>query len=178
MHSRRFSLSLATASLLAITACTAEPQAGNLDHSQYWQRVSASSATYLRGPKAQQILNRDISRCVTELRELERLGTLKDAIPAHPSGRVLDPDEKRGADSWDTPERDGHLLAEHTDYHDFDSCMRAKGWERIKYVPYDIDEEAKLNYLNHHVATRDSYTPAGKKGKSSTSSGDFDDLNE
>ena len=29
---------------------------------QYWQRVNSSSTIFLRGPKAQQILNRDIAR--------------------------------------------------------------------------------------------------------------------
>ena len=48
---------------------------------QYWQRVHTSSALYLRGPKAQQMLNRNIARCVVELRELERLGAVKNAIP-------------------------------------------------------------------------------------------------
>ncbi|MCB1839868.1 MAG: hypothetical protein KDI61_06380, partial [Alphaproteobacteria bacterium] len=89
---------------------------------QYWQRVSTSSAIFLRGPKAQQMLNRDIARCVVELRELERLGAVKNAIPEYADGLVLSEDEMRLA-GWDTPERDEQLFAEHSDYQDFEGCM-------------------------------------------------------
>lgn len=134
--------------LLALTACVGD--APHLDNGQYWQRVNMSDAIYAQGPKAQQMLNRDISRCVTELRELERLGTIKNAIPTDFEGRVLDPDEKAMND-WDTPERDQHLLAEHGDYHDFESCMLDKGWERVKHVPYDVAERAEDNYYAANV---------------------------
>ncbi len=121
---------------------------------QYWQRVSASSALYLRGPKAQQMLNRDIARCVTELRELERLGAVRDAIPDYVDGIVLTETEARLA-GWDTPERDEELFAEHSDYIDFEGCMIAKGWERIKYVPFDVDEQAQENYKRTHTKYRE-----------------------
>ncbi len=157
----RFSLTLGVLATLALPACSSasKPEIGE---SQYWQRVSASSAAYIRGPKAQQILNRDIARCVVELRELERLGSITSAIPTDSHGRILDPAHDLSADDWDTPERDGALLAEHGDYHDFDSCMLTGGWERIKYVPFDVAEKAQLNYLSHHVATRDHYTESGR----------------
>ncbi len=120
---------------------------------QYWQRVSTSSALYLRGPKAQQMLNRDIARCVTELRELERLGAVKDAIPEYAKGIVLSTDEAEMA-GWDTPERDKELFAEHSDYIDFEGCMIAHGWERIKYVPFDVINQANENYKDTHTSYR------------------------
>ncbi len=178
MQIKRAPVILGLTVLLGLSACNTEPKR-DIDNSQYWQRVSASSATWLRGPKAQQVLNRDISRCVTELRELEHLGSLKGAIPTDTNGRVLDPDYDTEADGWDEPERMGHLLAEHSDYHDFETCMLAKGWERTKFVPYDVSEEAKMNYHRHHVATRDEYGSSGKmKKKNDHKAGDFDNLNE
>ncbi len=146
------------------------------ERGQYWQRVHASSALYLRGPKAQQMLNRDIARCVTELRELERLGAVKDAIPEYLDGLVLSKDEAKLA-GWDTPERDKELFAEHSDYIDFEGCMLAKGWERIKYVPFDIAEQAQENYKRTHTQYR--YKAIGKKKyRSNDNSGDFDHLND
>lgn len=142
---------------------------------QYWQRVSASSAIYTRGPKAQQILNRDIARCVVELRELERLGAIKDAIPEYAEGIVLADAEAELA-GWDTPERDDELYAEHSDYSDFEGCMLEKGWERIKYVPFEEAAQARDNYLSSHSEYRKKYkdNEAGYKKQQ----GDYDHLNE
>ena len=137
---------------------------------QYWQRVNTSSSIYLRGPKAQQILNRDIARCVVELRELERLGAVKDAIPEYAEGLVLSKDEMKLA-GWDTPKRDDQLFAEHSDYHDFEGCMLAKGWERTKFVPYDVAYDARGDYLDSHVRYG-----ASKKKKLKKKS-DYDNLN-
>ena len=96
------------------------------------------------------MLNRDISRCVVELRELERLGTLKDAIPTDLYGKTLDPNELALRD-YDAPERDKHLFAEHSDYADFESCMFDKGWERVEHAPYDVARVGRQNYLRAHV---------------------------
>ncbi|PCK00393.1 MAG: hypothetical protein COA45_01020 [Zetaproteobacteria bacterium] len=141
---------------------------------QYWQRVHTSSAIYLRGPKAQQMLNRNIARCVTELRELERLGAVKDAIPEYADGLVLSTEEAELA-GWDTPERDKELFAEHSDYIDFEGCMIAKGWERIQYVPFDVAGEARENYKMTHQKTR---VETRKKGYGSKRVKDYDNLNE
>ncbi|MEM6780393.1 MAG: hypothetical protein AAF569_00860 [Pseudomonadota bacterium] len=130
------SLSLATLALSA-TACTGP----TFRDAQYWQRMDSTSALYLQGPKAQQGLHQDISRCSAELNELKRLGSLKKAIPA-------DPDDKNGMVSWDTPNRDGYRYAEHLDYTDFETCMRTKGWERVEHLPYDIADEARDNWVD------------------------------
>ncbi len=145
---------------------------------QYWQRVHTSSALYLRGPKAQQMLNRNIARCVTELRELERLGAVKDAIPEYVEGLVLSEDEAKLA-GWDAPERDKELFAEHSDYIDFEGCMLAKGWERIKYVPFDVVKDARDNYKNTHTSYRKEARTGGYKiKKSSRRGGDYSNLND
>lgn len=139
---------------------------------QYWQRVSTSSALYLRGPKAQQMLNRDIAKCVVELRELERLGAVRDAIPEYAEGLVMSEEEAR-LNGWDTPERDRDLYAEHEDYIDFEGCMLSKGWERIKYVPYDTAGQAQENYKRTHVEYRREQESRAKSKKS-----DYSHLND
>ncbi len=146
---------------------------------QYWQRVHSSSTLYLRGPKAQQLLNRHIAQCVTELRELERLGAVKNAIPHYAEGYVMSEDEAKLA-GYDTPERDKELFAEHSDYIDFEGCMMARGWERIKYVPYDVVARANENYKLTHTQYREE-TRKKKYSQYSTSEeekGDYDHLND
>jgi hypothetical protein len=140
---------LGFSALVGLAACSSV----EMDDGQYWQRVTPSESIYAEGPKAQQMLNRDISRCVVELRELEALGSIKHSIPTDANGKILDPDEKDKdtLEDWDTPERDGYLLAEHKDYSDFDGCMLASGWERIKYVPYDVSERSQRNWYKAHV---------------------------
>ncbi|MEZ5918939.1 MAG: hypothetical protein R3D66_03165 [Alphaproteobacteria bacterium] len=145
----RSSLIFSLSAILALGACAVGPQK-KLEDAQYWQRVSVSESAYLQGPKAQQILNRDISRCVTELRELERLGALKEAIPADMNGRVLDPDAQ-ALHREDTPEREGDLLMEDYEYHDFETCMLTAGWERVTYLPYSVAERAREDYLDAHI---------------------------
>lgn len=168
----RFFLSLAfvlTASLPSFAGVNDE-----IEHKgQYWQRVNASSALYLRGPKAQQILNRAIARCVVELRELERLGSVRDAIPAYVDGIVLDPTEARLA-GWDAPERDKELFLEHSNYIDFEGCMIDKGWERVKYLPFDEVEQADENYLKTHTDYRNNSRNVKSTKKSRK---DYDHLN-
>lgn len=145
-RSRNF---LALALICAFVAgCSAAP---DYYGAQFWQRASVSDATYQQGPKAQQMLNRDIGRCVTELRELERLGSIKNAIPTDIDGKVRDPDEQILADH-DSSDRDGMLLSEHGNYHDFGGCMTDKGWERVKHVPYDVAESGRVNFFKSHVA--------------------------
>jgi hypothetical protein len=144
---------LGLTALIGLSACGTPINYEIANGGQYWQRKNVSESVYQQGPKAQQMLNRDIARCVTELRELERLGAVKNAIPTDIKGRVLDPDQKDLAD-WDTPERDQYLFAEQGDYYDFETCMLAKGWERILHVPYDVAKQARENYLDAHVDYR------------------------
>ncbi len=135
---------------VALMGCTSKKL---VNTPQYWQRNHASESAYLNGPKAQQILNRDIARCVTELKELERLDQIKDAIPVDSQGRVLDPDELQMYRA-DNPNRDGALLSEQLDYQDFEGCMQYKGWERTEFVPYNGVLRAEDNYYENHIDTR------------------------
>ncbi len=124
-----------------------------IENAKYWQRSSASSALHLQGPKAQQILHADIATCVNEISELEKLGEIRRAVPAnYNSGNVI---EHRSAsqqklDQYDTPQRDGFLYSEHLDYHDFETCMNAKGWERLEHLPYQEADLARKNYLERY----------------------------
>ena len=60
-------LALLSLSTLSLAACQVPPK---LEDAQYWQRKNATSALYLRGPKAQQTLHQAIANCVTEIDEL------------------------------------------------------------------------------------------------------------
>lgn len=132
--------------LVVMSGCSNHPQ---LDNAQYWQRKNVSESVYLRGTKAQQILNQDIAACVTELKELERLGQIKDAIPTQ-YGHVMAPHEIEMLEN-DSPERDGALFAEQTNYHDFNGCMRSKGWERTYKVSFDTMQRARETYEKNHI---------------------------
>lgn len=141
-------LVLLSVSTMALAACQTIYK---LEDAQYWQRKNASSALYLRGPKAQQTLHQDISTCVNEISELERMAPLREALPADTqNGRVP---EQNSADAkmrrWDTPKRDGHLYAEHFNYTDFEGCMDYKGWERVEALPYDQATTARDNYMEN-----------------------------
>jgi hypothetical protein len=164
---------------MALGACTSHSPREIVDKGQYWQRASVSDAAYTQGPKAQQMLNNDIATCVSELRELERLGQLRDAIPANPhDGRVMSSDEL-ALNAYETPERTKYLLSEHGNYHDFETCMIAKGWERVKYVPYSVAHESRKNYMKNHVDYE--YEPPAHYGHETAQTqedGVYNDLNE
>lgn len=130
---------LSLAIFLFLTGCASRP---NLENAQYWQRKETSSALYLQGPKAQQMLHQDVAGCTNEISELQRVGALRRAIPAN---RADDGALAR----HDTPERDGYLRMEHSNYHDFETCMTAKGWERVEYLPYAQADRAQKNYLEN-----------------------------
>lgn len=147
MKFKTFSLAVLSVSALAmLAACNVPPK---LEKAQYWQRKNATSALYLRGPKAQQTLHKDIADCVTEIDELERLGPLREALPADTqNGKVPDPNSGEGRlRKWDTPKRDGALYAEHFDYTDFEGCMDYRGWERVESLPYDQAKTARDDYM-------------------------------
>lgn len=142
---------LLLSSLLALTVLPACQTPFKMEDAQYWGRKNASSALYLRGPKAQQILHVDISRCVNEISELERVGALREAIPADTrNGQVPDVRTPQGKMAkWDSPKRDGYLYNEHLPYTDFETCMDAKGWERVESLPYGQGDIARSDYLRN-----------------------------
>jgi hypothetical protein len=147
MSRKSVSIVLSATALLTLCACGFEPV---MEDAKYWQRSNVSEATYMEGPKAQQMLQRDIARCVTDLRERELLYALRNSTPGdvtYEDGRVPDPSTPPGQlEQWETPARNGALYAEHSDYHDFESCMVAKGWERVEYLPYDVAKKSRETY--------------------------------
>jgi len=151
MITKRFTLVLMGVALVGLTACSSGTIMDALKYDgDYWQRTNVSEAVYQEGPKTQQMLHRDISRCVTELREEDRLTSLRSSLPGdnNTSGNPPDPATAQGdLNQWATPERDGYLLAEMSDYHDFEQCMQAKGWQRMEHVPYDVATKSRQNYI-------------------------------
>ncbi len=144
----RLPILVLTVSALSLTACSSERK---LESAQYWQRSNATSALYLEGPKAQQGLHQDIATCTNEINELVRLGAVRRALPADTvGGQVPDPSTPEGRMAgWESPQRDGYLRAEHSDYHDFETCMTSKGWERVEYLPYTTADRARKEYLEN-----------------------------
>lgn len=136
--------------LILTAACsTYSPK---IEDARYWQRQSVSSSLYMRGPKAQQMLHTDIAGCTNDIRELERLGAIRDVMPTNYNhGNTMEPRTaaKAELDEWDTPERDGYLYSEHLDYHDFETCMYAKGWERVEYLSHTDIDKARDEYLDN-----------------------------
>jgi hypothetical protein len=149
-------LSLTYLSTLALSACGGYGLYKNpkMEKAEYWQRQNASSAIYMQGPKAQQLLHKNIANCTVEIRELQNLGEIRRAIPAnYNNGNSLNGERtasQKTLDGWDTPERDGYLRSEHLDYTDFESCMYAKGWERAEYLPYTDADKARTDYKKRY----------------------------
>lgn len=112
------------------------------ERADYWQRSDSVSALYLTGPKAQHQLNKDIAACVAEVKELVRLGSIRQATP--PAGVAMEPGLRAG---WNGPTRDGPLYTEYTDFQDFDGCMKYKGWDRVNYVRPLTARAASQNYV-------------------------------
>lgn len=131
--------------LLAVTAaCTPFQQPVG---EAYWQRVESSSALYMKGPKAQQMLDENIATCVREIDELVELEALRETTPPDTHGEYHRALKASGdLDHFDTPLRYGDMKVSHTNFHDFESCMRDKGWERVRYVRYQTALDANKTY--------------------------------
>ena len=113
----------------------------------YWQRVEDSSALYMTGPKAQQRLEENLASCVREVDELVELDALREATPPDTNSDYRRALKASGdLDYYDTPTRLGEKKVAHTDYHDFEGCMRVKGWERVTVVRYQADRKSQQNY--------------------------------
>lgn len=143
---KKYVLGMVAVSALAVTACQMTPK---MDDADYWQRKSATSSLYLRGPKAQQTLHMDIATCTNEISELNRMDALRHAIPADTqNGKVPDPNSADGKlRQWETPKRDGALYAEQFAYTDFEGCMDYKGWERVTNLPFEQAKTARDDYM-------------------------------
>lgn len=130
---------------LIVTAC-----AQHKDYF-YWQKTDSASALYLTGPKAQQVLEQDISECVHEIVELAKLQNVRrnDVKRMDKVNDVEHPElaaAMSNLPSWDTPEYIRDLRVNHSDYHDFEGCMDSKNWTRVKYVHPKTEHKAKTLY--------------------------------
>lgn len=134
---------VAACSVLAVSACAYQPP----QKQAYWQRVEDNSALWMTGPKAQQTLDQDIAGCVREVDELVEIGALRETTPPDTHSEYNRALKASGdLDYYDTPTRYGEHWVSHTDYHDFDSCMRFRGWERVKFVRYQTAKQAETTY--------------------------------
>ncbi len=143
MKQKITSILLTAGAVVALAACTALPPKSQA----FWQRVEDESALYMTGPKAQQRLEENIATCVREVDELVELDALRKVTPPDTHGeyhRALN--ESGDLDYYDTPTRLGNRKVAHTDFHDFEGCMRFKGWERVRYVRYDTAKKARATY--------------------------------
>lgn len=140
-------LPLLALTLIALTlpACS---YSGRLEKTQnYWQRNDTDSALYLRGPKAQHTLHQDISSCVAELKELQRLGSIRKAIPTGGTQVPSYNPNNSMINAYNTPDRDGPLYAEYYDYVDFEGCMTQKGWQRAVVLTPQQRVDGQDNWL-------------------------------
>jgi hypothetical protein len=138
-----FKMLVMTGGLLALSACAYQAPVAQA----YWQRVEDNSALWMTGPKAQQQLDQDIAGCVREVDELVELGALRETTPPDTHSeyhRALD--ASGDLSFYDTPTRLGSHRVSHTDYHDFESCMRVRGWERVRFVRYSTANQAQKTY--------------------------------
>lgn len=115
-------------------------------YAQYWQRTSVADAAYQQGPIAQDTLNRDIASCVTEIKVLSDLGSIKNGFSQ--DGRATG---ERAYDNLMTPPPPNASIDEIQRYHDFEGCMVQNGWERVKFVPYGTAFDARRDYVKNHV---------------------------
>lgn len=139
-----FRIFAAAGALLALSACAVPPTG-----QAYWQRIDADSALWMTGPKAQQELDQNIATCVREVDELVELGALRETTPPDTHSEYHRALKASGnLDYYDTPTRFGRHMVSHTDFHDFETCMRSKGWERVNYIRYQSAKQAQETYKN------------------------------
>lgn len=145
MMSSKFKMFVAVSGLCALSACAWQGPVAQA----YWQRVEDRSALWMTGPKAQQELEQNIATCVREVDELVELNALRETMPPDTHSEYHRALKASGdLDYYDTPTRLGEHIVSHTDYHDFDSCMREKGWERVKFVRYQARSKANETYMH------------------------------
>lgn len=145
-------VTLSALSLIALSACGTGMNKEIEDNGRYWARKDTTDAIYQQGPKAQQMLFQDIANCTSSINELQRLGAIREAVPAETfdsNGNVIEPNSPKGRlAKWDSPSREGYMRTEYYDYSDFEGCMDFKGWERTKYNNYKSVEKARDTYLD------------------------------
>jgi len=168
---------LSIAGILLLAACTQTVSKAAIDRDgQYWQRINAASATYTYGKKGQQLLNHHIAFCVAELETLQSLGDVTRPLHRTPNGAFQSVKEAEYY-GWKRNDPDGVDLDNHGEYHNFEGCMLAHGWERVKYVPYDTAIRARdAHKAAHYSSAHDD--EAKKKKRSGASHKDVDERSD
>lgn len=166
-------------SVLALAACAVP---GPPVHQAYWQRVEDTSALWMKGPKAQQQLDQDIARCVREVDEMVELDALRETTPPDTHGEYHSALKASGdLDYYDTPTRLGDHKVAHTDFHDFESCMRTQGWERTKFIRYQTARQADNVYQDTQAirqwGVRKEAAAYKEQEKAAAANDDFSKLN-
>lgn len=135
---------LSTLAVTLVVGCTPKPIP---TQDAYWQRIEAHSALYMTGPKAQQQLEQNIAGCVREVDELVRLKAIRETTPPDTHYEYHNALRESGdLAAFETPEHHKDLHVDHSNYYDFESCMRDRGWERVRAVRYQVDKKAQQNY--------------------------------
>jgi hypothetical protein len=162
-----------------MTACSPLPPLGQA----YWQRVQDDSALYMTGPKAQQTLDDDIASCVHQVDELVELDALRETMPPDTNGEYHNALKASGDLAYyDTPTRHGDKKVAHSDFHDYESCMRTKGWERVRYVRYQTLAKSNKTYTETQQYRKTGLmgpaAEAYEQAQADKQSGDFAKMNK
>lgn len=169
---------MALGGAIAIAACSPLPPLGQA----YWQRVEDSSALYMTGPKAQQTLDDDIAWCVHEVDELVELDATRETMPPDTHSDYHDALDASGDLAYyDSPTRYGEKKVDHKDFHDFESCMRFKGWERVRYLRYQTKSTAEKTYTDTQEYRKTGLmgpaAEAAEKAEAEKNQNDYSNLN-
>jgi hypothetical protein len=163
---------------MVMSACSPLPPLGQA----YWQRVEDNSALYMTGPKAQQRLDGDIATCVRIVDELVELDATREVLPPDTHSDYHNALKSTGDLSYyDSPTRHGDKKVDHVDYHDFEGCMRSKGWERVRYIRYQTLTKAQKTYTETQQFRKTGLIGAAAEAKAREEAGqqgDFSELNQ
>lgn len=126
-------------------------------------------------------LDQSIARCVREIDELVELEALRETLPPDTHSEYHRSLKASGdLDYFDSPVRHGSKKVAHSDFHDFESCMRYKGWERVRFVRYQTQQTSRKTYKSTQQIRK--YGVSGGKAelieRERGNQGDFDNLNQ
>jgi len=130
-------------------------------HQNYWKRTDPDSALYLTGPAATQRLDQDVASCTHAVDDMNKLDAMRETMPPDTAGSS----GKMGVLTYyDSPTRVGEEKVSQTDFHDFEGCMRAEGWERQDYVRPQTVQTANNNYQDLQSVRQTGLTVGEKQG--------------
>lgn len=138
----------------SILVCVTALSACSSLQKTYWRRIDSESAMYLTGPRAVERLDQDVALCTRAVESLVEFDALRETMP---------PDTPPGVESgYDAPARLGEGKKPHSDFHDFEGCMRFVGWERQGIVRYQTVMKADNEYADTQSIRQTGMTRAEK----------------